>query len=114
MDLRFKEGSDFVRFELKEDKFILHLKGKIIMNNSDSTKNEIKEILTKEGVTKNSIPVILDLRELEMLDSTGVGVIISIYKFLSEKNISLNLTNPQSIVKKVLSITKIDTIIEIV
>ena len=83
------------------------------MSNSDKTKNEIKKII-EELANENTLDcVVLDLQDVEFIDSTGVGVFISIYKFVGERKLSLKLLKPQEIVKKVLTITKIGNIIDI-
>lgn len=83
------------------------------MSNSDQTKNEIKQSIEKVIKEHNLNGVALDLQEVEFIDSTGVGVFISIYKFAIERELRLKLLQPQEIVKKVLTITKIDNIIDI-
>lgn len=83
------------------------------MSNSDKTKNEIKKII-EESINENTIECLaLDLQDVEFIDSTGVGVFISIYKFAGERKLSLKLLRPCEIVKKVLTITKIDNIMAI-
>lgn len=83
------------------------------MSNSDKTKNEMKKIID-EVVKESDIDyVAIDLQDVEFIDSTGVGVFISIYKFVVDKDLHLKLLQPQEIVKKVLTITKIGNIITI-
>lgn len=92
---------------------IFKLQDKLMMNNSDKVKNDMKsdiDILMK----KYDLDLVsIDLQDVEFIDSTGVGVFISIYKYLIERNLRLKLIHPQEIVNKVLTITKIGSIIEI-
>lgn len=98
---------------IEDQTLILRLEGKIIMSNSDNTKNQIKNSID-ELVKEDTINcVALDLQDVEFIDSTGVGVFISIYKFTEEKGLGLKLFRPREIVKKILTITKINTIITI-
>lgn len=45
--------------------------------------------------------VIIDLSELEFMDSTGIGVLIGRYKKLKCKNIPIYICNPSSHVEKI-------------
>ena len=83
------------------------------MSNSDNTKNEIKHIINEVAKENDIDTVAIDLQDVEFIDSTGVGVFISIYKFLGERKLRMKLLNPQEIVKKVITITKINDIIAI-
>lgn len=83
------------------------------MSNSDKIKNQIKNIIDDQVKEHTIDCVALDLQDVEFIDSTGVGVFISIYKFVGEKDLELKLIHPQEIVKKILTITKINTIIAI-
>lgn len=100
-------------YKIDNQTLVFQLKDKLIMGNSDKVKNDIKRII--EDVMKTSAldSVNLDLKGVDFIDSTGVGVFISIYKFLVERNLHFKLLHPQEIVSKVLTITKIGSIIEI-
>lgn len=45
--------------------------------------------------------VIIDLSELEFMDSTGIGVLIGRYKKLKNKNIPIYICNPSNHVEKI-------------
>lgn len=98
---------------IEDQTLTLKLEGKIIMSNSDKTKNQIKSSIDELVKEDNINCVALDLQNIEFIDSTGVGVFISIYKFTEEKGLSLKLLQPREIVRKILTITKINTIITI-
>lgn len=102
-----------MKYLIDDQILILKLEGRLIMSNSDKTKNEMKKIID-EVVKESDIDyVAIDLQDVEFIDSTGVGVFISIYKFVVDKDLHLKLLQPQEIVKKVLTITKIGNIITI-
>lgn len=102
-----------MKYLIDDQILILKLEGRLIMSNSDKTKNEMKKIID-EVVKESDIDyVAIDLQDVEFIDSTGVGVFISIYKFVVDKDLHLKLLQPQEIVKKVLTITKIGNIIAI-
>lgn len=102
-----------MKYLIDDQTLVFKLQGKLIMSNSDKTKNEIKGSIDEAAARQNLDWVVLDLQDVEFIDSTGVGVFISIYKFVVERDLRLKLLQPQEIVKKVLTITKIDSIIDI-
>ena len=67
---------DFTRVE-QNGVTILGIRGKLVVENSASLKAEVAD-LEAAGVTK----VLVDLRELVYLDSSGVGALMSLFKRL--------------------------------
>lgn len=55
--------------------------------------------------------VVLDLEQVEFLDSVGISVIIGGYQRLQHGGSRLHLAAPRSIVRRVLGLTRIDTMI---
>ena len=102
-----------MNFINNENHLVFQLEGHLIMSNSDQTKNKIKEKLYEHKSLLKEKTVILDFQKLEFLDSTGIGVIISIFKYLNENKGHLKVTNAQGPVKKIMEITKLDSIISI-
>jgi anti-sigma B factor antagonist len=90
-----------------------YLADKLIMSNSDTVKNSIKREVDEVLRQTSLKTVTIDLKDVEFIDSTGVGVFISIYKFLIEKQISFKIIHPKEIVNKVFTITKLGNIIDI-
>ncbi|MGM0640038.1 MAG: STAS domain-containing protein [Thermotogota bacterium] len=64
---------------------LVKIKGEIDLNNSKTLKKEIQKI--------NSNNIILDFSEVSYLDSSGIGVLISIHKDLQSKSGSLEIIN---------------------
>ncbi len=61
------------------------IKGEIDLNNSKTLKKEIQKI--------DSNNIVLDFSEVSYLDSSGIGVLISIHKDLQSKSGSLEIIN---------------------
>lgn len=97
-----------MKSEFIDNRYVIKLEGRLIMSNSDEIKNAIKKELTS-----NKFPVRIDLKNVEFLDSTGIGVLISIFKFLKERNLDMTVANPNDTVKWVMTITKLDTILTV-
>lgn len=49
--------------------------------------------------------VIIDLSELEFMDSTGIGVLIGRYKKMKDKNIPIYICNPSTHAEKIFKMT---------
>ena len=56
--------------------------------------------------------VILDLSNVQFVDSSGLGAIVSIYKLLGSKRV-FELANPTITVSKVLKLTRMDSVFTI-
>lgn len=77
---------------LDKNKNIVKIKGEIDLNNSKLLKDEIKKL--------NENHVILDFSEVSYLDSSGIGVLISIHKNLQSKSGSLEIINIDKKIKE--------------
>ena len=49
--------------------------------------------------------IIIDLSELDFMDSTGIGVLIGRYKKMKERNIPIFICNPSSHAEKIFKMT---------
>lgn len=58
--------------------------------------------------------VVIDLRDVTFMDSTGVGALLSAYRRLKLQQRALVLAGPQPIVARVLGITHVDLLFPVV
>lgn len=65
------------------------------------TKNRLDNIFSKENFKQ----VIIDLSELDFMDSTGIGVLIGRYKKMKAKGISIFICNPSTHIEKIFKMT---------
>ena len=79
----------------------LVLVGELDENTSHFAKTNMDLLLEQDGFNQ----VIIDLSELEFMDSTGVGVLIGRYKKLKENNIPIFICNPSSHAEKIFKMT---------
>ena len=98
-----------VKLENKNGTGILRPEEEIVFENSNSLKKSTKEKVKKEDINK----LILDLKAVPYLDSSGIGFIISLLKFMREREGVLVITNLNDKVKRVCELTKLDEIIDI-
>ncbi|MBQ0017084.1 MAG: STAS domain-containing protein [Clostridiales bacterium] len=79
----------------------LILCGELDEHSSTFAKETLDELLTQDGFNQ----VIIDLSEMEFMDSTGVGVLIGRYKKMKEKNIPIFICNPSKHAEKIFNMT---------
>ncbi len=101
-------------YVLENETLTISLEGKIIMSNSDDLKNQLKEEISKHRKKMDFKEFVLDLKNVDFVDSTGVGIFISLYKFALEHQLIMKIANPQNMVTKIFTITKLDTLIPLV
>lgn len=87
---------------------IIHLSEKYIdALNAPTVKGEIMALI------KPGAKVILDLSEVEFLDSSGMGVILSIVRQLTTSGGTLKLTNVKKAVRTLFELVRFHRMIEI-
>lgn len=92
--------------EHKDSNLIIQLGKELNYFNATEVKEKIKN-----QVTEKTEQVILILTEVEKMDSSGVGVIISLLKHMEGKKVAL--VNPQPNIARVFEITRLEQIIPI-
>ena len=88
---------------------IMKFNGEIVFENSNELKETAKEKI-RETEYQN---LIMDFEDVSFIDSSGIGFILSLFKFLREKEGSLVIANANDKIKKSFEITKLSQIINI-
>ncbi|PUU93799.1 MAG: anti-sigma-factor antagonist [Halanaerobium sp.] len=89
---------------------VLKFDGEVIFDNSNQLKEEAKERLKgKTEVDK----LIIDLSKVPYLDSSGVGVLLSLFKFMRSREGSLAIAEPNAKIRRVFDVTKMTEIIPV-
>lgn len=100
-------------FILKEEKngekFFLRAEGEIDIYTCTKLKEKIYTILDT-----GAKDLAVDLSQVTYIDSTGLGVFIGVLRNLKEKGGSMELLNPTPRVEKVLRITGLDRVFDVV
>jgi anti-sigma B factor antagonist len=87
---------------------ILELRGRLLMgNDSRQVEWSIADIL-KDGVKK----VVMDLRELDAIDSTGVGILVMCNAKLQKAGGVMRIVSSDGIVESTLQMTHVDRIVK--
>jgi anti-sigma B factor antagonist len=87
---------------------ILEPKGKI-MGGPDAT--ALKESI-RDYVNEDKKNVVIDLAEVDWMNSTGLGILISCLKTVKEAEGELKLSNVTDKIKSLLTITKLVTVFD--
>ncbi|HKL75159.1 MAG TPA: STAS domain-containing protein [Halanaerobiales bacterium] len=88
---------------------IMKFNGEIVFENSNELKETAKEKI-RETEYQN---LIMDFEDVSFIDSSGIGFILSLFKFLREREGGLVIANANEKIKKSFNITKISQIINI-
>lgn len=92
---------------VKGDEVILSLRGKLFSPTAQLLDRAVDDAL------KTSNHIVIDLKELTFLASSGLRVLLIAEKKVKEKNGSMTLKNPSELVKKVFVLTGFINILNI-
>ena len=95
-----------VIFKNEEDVLIVELNGEINILEVNDLKENIKEKI----IEFNSKEIIIDLKEVPFMDSSGLGMLISLFKFANEKKGKIIYTGLSAYLIKILGFAKLDKI----
>ena len=90
-----------IKHRIYNNVLYLVLCGELDENSSHFVKQTIDELFEQNKFKE----VIIDLSELEFMDSTGVGVLIGRYKKMKERNIPIYICNPSKHAEKIFNMT---------
>jgi anti-sigma B factor antagonist len=98
-----------IKTELTDGVTVLFVKeDRLDANNSEELKVELHRLF--EGGTKD---MIVDLKDVHFIDSSGLGVLVSGYKNASIKHGTLKLSNLQFQVKSLFELTRLHRVFDI-
>jgi anti-sigma B factor antagonist len=96
--------------QIKNDTFVIKLSGDLIGENSGT--NILDAV--NNAINDKVLICIIDISELRYINSSGIGVLITILTKFRNKGGEVYLMNPSENVKKLLVITKLNAIFQIV
>lgn len=100
MNLKTEKNGDFMVVFVREERLDAH--------NSGEFKTELNRLF--EAGSNN---VIIDLKEVRFIDSSGLGVLVSGYKNASTLHGSIKLSGLQSQVKSMFELTRLHRVFDI-
>ncbi len=80
--------------------------GELDEHSATYTRITLDEMFDKPNFKK----IVIDLSELDFMDSTGIGVLIGRYKRMKDKNIPIFIANPSSHAEKIFNMTGLYTL----
>lgn len=98
------------RQEISANTLILRITGDLI--GEDNGTQLIEAV--NDAVSHKVVTCIVDISELRYINSSGIGVLITILTKFRNKGGEVYLLNPSDSVKKLLAITKLNAIFQIV
>src|SRR5215471_6747678 len=106
-----KESQMILELEKKQaapEITVLELRGRLLMGNDSRQVEWSINDLMKNGVKK----VVLDLRELDAIDSTGVGILVMCNAKLQKTGAVMRMVVGDGIVESTLQMTHVDRIVK--
>lgn len=97
-----------VTHETVDDVNVIHMKGKLTINNAQGFFSQTESLLNS-GEKK----LLLNMSDLNFIDSTGLGTIIRLSKRINEDHCRLRLSNLQPKIMKIVELTRLDNILSI-
>lgn len=84
----------------KEKFLLIEVKGDLDIYSEDEFRSFIEKEI--EGSDKD---IVIDIKDLDYLDSTGLGLFMKIYKISKEKDRTVSIINPKENILKLFKIT---------
>ena len=98
-----------IKYEINDDGSIeIKPMGEVDIYTSPELKNKIFELIGEKKAD-----IIINGENLEYIDSTGLGVLMSIYKKMQEKNLNLQIINLKPNIYKLFDITGLNKVFNI-
>ncbi|AYB29723.1 STAS domain-containing protein [Chryseolinea soli] len=98
------------KHEIKNNSLILRLSGDLI---GEDTGASVIEVVT-DAIQQKALTCIVDISGLRYINSSGIGVLITILTKFRNKGGEVYLMKPSESVQKLLVITKLNAIFQIV
>jgi anti-sigma B factor antagonist len=92
-----------------DDVAVLALDGRIVLGEETSSLREKVKSLLGEGKKK----IVLDLKNVSLIDSSGLGALVAAYSSAKSGGASLRLCNLGSRSNELLQVTKLYTVFEV-
>jgi stage II sporulation protein AA (anti-sigma F factor antagonist) len=87
-----------IKTKVHNNSLYVLLIGELDEANAPYVRTYLDQIIEKERLYNN---VIMDLSQLDFMDSTGIGVMIGRYKKLQSRNIPIYIINPSRQAEKI-------------
>lgn len=96
--------------EIRSNALILRISGDLIGEDKDTRLMEA----VNEAVSHQVLTCVIDISQLRYINSSGIGVLITLLTKFRNKGGEVYLMNPSESVRKLLAITKLNAIFQVV
>ena len=90
----------------KKDNLFIFLSGELDQSVSTFARSTLEDISTKNKYKY----IIFDMKKLSFMDSTGIGVLLSFYKKMKQKNVPIYISEPNNQIDKLIRISGLYTV----
>lgn len=97
-----------IKFNLNSENIEVMPIGEVDIFTSPELKNKIFDL-----IEENKQNIVIDGQRLDYIDSTGLGVLMAIYKKLQENNLNIKIVNLKQNIYKLFDITGLNKIFNI-
>ena len=94
--------------ERSPDVAVVHCKGELVSGVTDVLYRSVKELIPEVK------RIVLDLRELSYLDSSGIGMIVRLFVSAKSAKCTLQLANISGRVRQLLGITDLLSVLQVI
>ena len=91
-----------ISYEIKENAGVINLEGKLTAENAEQVKNSFISWYNQQEVNN----IVIDMSQLDFMDSTGLGILVSFLKLVHDRHGELRLATLQAKPKMVIEITR--------
>jgi anti-sigma B factor antagonist len=92
----------------REDATVVECHGKLIAENAPLLKSEVREMIP------NQRRIILDLKEVPLMDSSGLGTIVGLYVSARTRRCAFELMNANQQIRELFRISNLLSLFEVV
>jgi anti-anti-sigma factor len=97
-----------IHIERLPDVAVVHCQGELVSSVTDVLYRAVKELIPEVK------RIVLDLRELRYLDSSGIGMIVRLFVSAKTAKCTLQLANISGRVRQVLGITDLLSVLQVI
>ena len=97
-----------MEFESTSDRIVIKGIKELTAANAGSVKEDVRSRIRPEHEVLD-----IDMSEVRILDSSGLGTLISLHKVMCQQNGLVRIKNPTPIVEQVLELTRLHRLLEI-
>ena len=97
-----------IKSQLIEGVHILFLKGRMDASSAKELKIKIQQI-----IKTNEPRVVIDLGEIDFIDSSGLGTLVAGYRLVSQEGGDVRLASPTPQTQSLLELTRMDKLFDI-